>query len=203
MVMALAKGMCYINDLPDELFAMILDLVPIKNVFADMRVSKRWEAACRYIIRTRQSVVIGDDNCYQRHADRMRAKNWQRDRPSEQLDYIALASESLGPLLMKSLNLMENVTRLCVSGMTTENVCPFIRKFADQLTMLEVDFPISDIGADVFPHLMQLHCQTFDAKTASAFPKLDELLIEPPMQHEDAAAHEAAQSEKNVVFRIS
>ena len=61
--------------------------------------------------------------------------------------------------------------------MSPENICPFILKFADQLTMLEVDFAMSDFGADVvFPHLKQLCCWNFDATKASAFSELTELV---------------------------
>ena len=33
------------DDLPDESFTLILDLVPIRDIFVLMRVSKRWAAA--------------------------------------------------------------------------------------------------------------------------------------------------------------
>ena len=175
--MAQAEGICYINELPDDWFADILDLVAISDVIADMRVSKRWTAACRYIIRTRQSVIIGNDDWYEEIACEMRDWEWHRNRPSGELDNIAVATESLVPLMMKSLIQMENITRLCVCGVSPENISPFIRKFAQQLTMLEVDIAISDVGSDVFPHLKHLKCRNFDAKSAAALPKLAELII--------------------------
>ena len=43
--------------------------------------------------------------------------------------------------------------------------------------MLEIDFSVSLIGADAFPHLTRLQCRHFDASSSAAFPKLAELLI--------------------------
>ena len=50
--MDFAEAHCYMDDLPDEVFTKILNLVPIKQVIRCSIVSKRWDAACRYIIRT-------------------------------------------------------------------------------------------------------------------------------------------------------
>ena len=50
------------DDLPDEIFARILNRVPIKHVVRCSIVSKRWDAACRYLIRTRESLIIGIDS---------------------------------------------------------------------------------------------------------------------------------------------
>ena len=81
--------------------------------------------------------------------------------------------------MMKTLNQMAELTRLYVGmdNVIPVDVSPFIRKFAEQLTMLEIDFAISMIGADVFPHLTRMRCGTFDAKSSAAFPKLAELTI--------------------------
>ena len=181
--MAQAEGTCYINDLADELFAMILDLVPITDVFVDMRVSKRWEYECRQAVRTRQSLTIG--GAYIRTIrcidyDKMRGWDWHKDPPSQTLDKIIVAHETLVPM-MESLKRMTSVKRLCVSKISYQNVREFIRRLADQLTMLGVDFAIGNIAADiVFPHLTHLHCRHFGAETASAFPKLAELMIKDP-----------------------
>ena len=179
MVMALLQPewVRRMDDLPDESFALILDLVPIREIFVLMRVSKRWAAACRFIVRTRQSLSIGIDDWYEENASEMRGWDWHRDRPSEPLDKITVANESLVPAMMKSVNQMENIRRLCVYDIDTEVTSPFVRKFADQLTLLEVDFAISDVGSDVFLHLTHLKCSLFKAKTAAAFPKLTELVI--------------------------
>ena len=67
--MAQSEGTCYINKLPNELLAKILDLVPIENVFADMRVSKRWEDVCRDAVRTRTLLIIGNDIRFIRYAE--------------------------------------------------------------------------------------------------------------------------------------
>ena len=73
--------------------------------------------------------------------------------------------------------------QLWVSTISPHNVRWFIRNLADPLTLLDVDFAMCDIGADiVFPHLTHLHCQLFDAETASAFPRLTELFIEDTME---------------------
>ena len=161
------------DDLPDESFTLILDLVPIREIFVLMRVSKRWAAACRFVVRTRQSLSIGSD-WYEENARGMR--DWHRDRPSKPLDNIIPANRSLESAMMKSLNRMENISRLCVYYIGPEAMSPFVRKFADQLTLLEVDFAISKLGADVFPHLTHLKCSLFDAKTSAAFPRLTELV---------------------------
>ena len=107
----------------------------------------------------------------------MRGWDWHRNRPSDPLDKITLVNNSLIPAMMKSLNQMENIRQLCVYGVASEVMSPLVRKFADQLTLLEVSFAISDVGADVFPHLTQLLCRHVDTKTAAAFPKLAELII--------------------------
>ena len=177
MAVGQADGKCYINELPDELLVKILDLVPIENAFADMRVSKRWTAACRYIVRKRESLIIGNDDWYY-YAGDLRGWDWHRNQPSPELDRIFVPEESLVPLMIKSLNQIESVTQLCVSGMSPEYVIPVIRKLAQQLTLLEVNFAMSGIGSDVvFPHLRQLYCWIFDPEKASAFPNLAELLI--------------------------
>ena len=68
---------------------------------------------------------------------------------------------------------MENVTQLCISEISSQNVRPFVRKLSGQLTLLGVDFAIANIAADiVFLHLTHLHCKSFDVDTVSAFPKL-------------------------------
>ena len=180
--MAESDALCYINELPDE-FAKILDLVPIKHVFADMRVSKRWEDVCRQAVRTRKSLIIGDDIRFRQYANPGNMRGSDRDKPSDPLDKIIGANESLVPMMLKSLKQMQKVKQFIVSQISLLNVREFICKFADQLTLLEVKFAISDTGADVFPHLTHLHCWNFNAQTASAFPELEELLIEELMHH--------------------
>ena len=175
--MASFKGMRSMDDLPDEWFANILHLVSISDVIADMRVSKRWAAACRYIIRKRESLIIGNEDWYEENAEKMRGWDWHKNRPSEKLDSITVANQSLVPAMMKSLSQMENITRLCVSSIGLRGISPSIQKFAQQLTMLEVDFAINVTGSNVFPHLKQLSCWHFYADTAAAFPKLTELVI--------------------------
>ena len=172
------------DDLPDESFALILDLVPIRDIFVLMRVSKRWAAACRFIVRTRQSLIIGNYDrfhWYPNVYNEMRGLGWYRNRPTEPLDNVNPANKSFDADMMKSLNQMENITRLCVYGSPRlRGISPFIDMFADQLTLLEVDFAISDVGSDVFPHLTHLKCRNFDAETAFAFPKLTDLVIHDP-----------------------
>ena len=167
----------HMDDLPDEWFAQILDLVPIRDIFVLMRVSKRWAAACRFIVRTRQSLIIGNDDLCRYYADygHLRGWDWHRDQPL-QLDNITVINRLRMPAMMKSLEQMENITQLCVyiSGL---NIRPFIQKFADQLTILKVDFAISVVGSVVFPHLTHLYCYTFNPKSSAAFPKLAELVI--------------------------
>ena len=160
------------NDLPDEIFARILNLVPINQVIRCSIVSKRWDAACRYLIRTRESLIIGIEYS---HGD---AEKWDRDGPSQQLDGIRLADDSLVSAMMKTLNQLAELTRLCVntSVISKTVVIPIIRKFADQLTMMEIDFAVSIISADVFPHLTRLRCGIFDGNVSAAFPKLAELV---------------------------
>ena len=189
------------DNLPDEWFTQILDLVPIRDIFVLMRVSKRWAAACRFVVRTRQSLVIrnyglfgwlhnvfciknfiGDHSWYRSYVDagKMRGWDWHRHRPSEPLDSVIFAKGSLESDMMKRLNQIENITRLCVCDTSLKGIRPFVQKFAHQLTMLEVPFAISDVGSDVFPHLTQLHCRNFNAETAAAFPKLTELVLPYP-----------------------
>ena len=177
--MAQAEGECYINELLDELFLKIMDLVPITDVFVDMRVSKRWEDVCRQAVGTRKSLIIGDVFRFKKYDDPvvMQAWKWRKNQPSQQLDTIIGAHDSLVPM-MKSVEQMKNVKRLCVSEISSQNVREFIRKLAGKLTFLAVDFAISDISAyTVFPRLTHLYCRHFDAEAASAFPKLAELLI--------------------------
>ena len=173
--MALSKGMRHIDDLPDEVFTQILDLVPLKQVIRCATVSKRWNAACRYIIRTRESLVIGDYGSYDSAEDK---RCWDREGLSQQMDGITLDDASLVSAMMKTLNQMMELKRLYVEkyGISPEDVIPFIRKFPDQLTMLAIDFPVSMIGADSFPHLTRLRCREFDANSSAAFPKLAHLI---------------------------
>ena len=49
---------------------------------------------------------------------------------------------------------------------------------AEQLTMLEIDFAISKIGAESFPHLTRLRCGIFNENSSAAFPKLAELIVD-------------------------
>ena len=171
-----SKSMDHISDLPDEIFARILNLVPIKQVIRCSVVSKRWDAACKYIIRTRQSLIIGRDSFS--HQEEMRGWNWNREKPSQRLDRVFSANGSLPSAMMRTLSQMD-LTRLCVitNVVCPAIICPFIRKFAKQLTMMEIGFSVSLIGADVFPHLTRLQCRRFDANSSAAFPKLAELLI--------------------------
>ena len=173
--------MCFINELLDELFAKILNRVPIKHIFVLMRVSKRWEVVCRQAVRTRKSLTIGEF-IWSCQDDPILVSHKYRPSP---LDNISVADESLVPLMMKSLNQIKNVKQLCVAKINPQNVSGLICKLAGQLTLLEVDFAIGDVGADVFPHLTHLYCWNFDAKRASAFPKLAELFIEESMRLSD------------------
>ena len=165
-----------IDDLPDEIFALILNLVPIEQVVRCATVSKRWDAACRYIVRTRESLAIGYDDWYDELTGKL---DW--DRPSLQMDGIPFIKQNrqLIAAMMKTFNQMEELRRLCIDtyAVTPADTSPFIRKFADQLTMLEIDFKVSKIGADAFPHLTRLKCRRFDANSAAAFPKLAELVV--------------------------
>ena len=182
----------HIDDLPDEVFAKILNLVPIKQVVRCAVISKRWNAASAYVIRTRESLSIGSDffkpplmvrgvDAYQLYEDTMREWGWFRERPSRLMDGIRPADMSLVSAMMNSLNRMEELTRLHVAirdaGPIDICISPFIRKFAEQLTMLEVDFAVSMTGADSFPHLTRLRCRVFDANSSATFPKLAELII--------------------------
>ena len=172
-----SKSMDYIADLPDKVFAKILNLLPIKQVIRCSIVSKRWDAACRYIIRTRQSLVIGKDPRFE--DDEMRWLDWNWEWPSERLDRIFPTNKWLVSAMMRSMNQMEDLTRLCVRKRSVRlaDIRSLIRKFADQLTMLEIDFAVSLIGAHVFPHLIRLQCHEFDLSSSAALPKLAELRL--------------------------
>ena len=140
------------DNLPDESFALILDLVPIRDILVLMQVSKRWTAACRYIKRTRRSPIIGNYGLldwYPNVDNEMRGWNWHRIGPSEPLDSITVANESLESEMMKSLNRI--ILHDCVCDTSLKGIRPFVQKLAHQLTMLEIPFAISDVGADVFP----------------------------------------------------
>ena len=180
--------MDHIGDLPDEVFAKILNLLPIQHVIRCAIVSKRWDAACRYIIRTRQSLVIDYDDQKRQQPQRMES-DWHRERPSLHIDVITLADKSLVSAMMKSLNMMAEIRRLCVETRYALPmdflIIPFIRKLADQLTMLEIDFAISLIGADAFPHLTRLRCGGFDPNPSAAFPKLAELIVVAPINDKE------------------
>ena len=168
------------DDLPDEIFAKILILVPFKQVMRCATVSKRWDAACRYLIRTRESLIIGHDS-YPDEYGIARAWGWHQKRSSLQLSSFSRFPKPLASAMMRTLNQMEDLTQLCFidvfHDVSPEDISPFVRKFTDQLTMLEIDFAVSMIGADVFPHLIRLRCRYFDAKSSAAFPKLAELII--------------------------
>ena len=172
------------HHLPDELFAKILDLVPIQNVFADMRVSKRWEDVCRQAVRTRKSLILGDRISFCQYANPRKLRGWHRNRhrPSQQLDNITVKDEWLVFLMMKSLNQMENVKQFCSTEFHRQYVVPLIHKLANKLTLLEMESSISEIG--IFPQLTHQHCWDFDPETTFAFPKLEELLIVEPTPHE-------------------
>ena len=173
----------HIDDLPDEIFAWILNLVPIEQVIRCAIVSKRWDAACRFIIRTRESLIIENGSGCLHDASKERGWVWNRERPSQQMDGITLVDNLLISAMMISLNQMTELRRLCFETCDVSPadiipfISPFIRKFADQLTMLEVDFEVSMIGADAFPHLTRLQCRHFDANSSAAFPKLAELIV--------------------------
>ena len=100
-------------------------------------------------------------------------------RSSLQKGVITLADMSLVSAMMMSLNQMVGIRRLVIETRDANplDIIPFIRKFAEQLTMLEIDFAISMIGADAFPHLTRLRCRLFDAASSAAFPKLAELIV--------------------------
>ena len=76
------------DDLPDKILVRILNLVPIKQVIRCSIVSKRWDAACRFIIRTRQSLIIKYDDEYRYPWSK---QGWDRERGSGRLDVITLA----------------------------------------------------------------------------------------------------------------
>ena len=191
-----SDGDCLMDELPDEIFAKILNLLPIKHVLLCFTVSRRWDAACRYIVRTRESLIIGSDDWYRKNVFGPNAiggpdvlqKNYYHpkrhtwglhpERPSQRLDGITLADGSLVSEMMKSLNQIVELKRLCVETSTDPpsessyltvfegpaSISTFIRKFAEQLTMLEIDFAVSMIGADAFPHLTRLRCRLLGAR---------------------------------------
>ena len=192
----------HMDDLPDEILTHILNLLPIKQVMRCAIVAKRWQDACRRIIRTRGSLsvwnsvsarpaspddgppMLTDRNSYRPADDTMREWGWFRERPSRLMDGITLphkSHKSLVSAMTKCLNRMEKMRRLCV-----ETRDPYqrdimniimVRKFAEQLTLLEVCSGISMLGADAFPHLTRLLCDVFDPKPSASFPKLAELII--------------------------
>ena len=92
--------MDHISDLPDEIFARILNLVPIKQVIRCSIVSKRWDAACRYIIRTRESLSIGYADWYPLRDGLTEELNWVWKRPSHEMDSIMLRSNRLISAMM-------------------------------------------------------------------------------------------------------
>ena len=178
-----ANDSCPMHDLPDEVFAPILDMCDIRQLFDCMSVSKRWQAGCGYVIRLRELLIIGHEEWYVKKNDQMRGWNWHRERPSERLDSIPLVDDPLMPVMLKSLNRMENLTRLCLAGISPVHAIPFIRQLADKLTMLSMDLNIGEVGPILFPRLTQLHCRVSDAEMAwdsSTFPKLEELVIDEP-----------------------
>ena len=171
MEVAAADAHCHMDDLPDEVFAKILNLAPIMHVIRCATVSKRWDAACRYLIRTRESLVIGYDEWYDGLTGQ---SDWDRKQPSHRMDGIILNNKSLISETMIGLNQMVELKRLRV---LPRGLSPFIGKFAEQLTMLEMGFAVSMISAVVFPHLTRLRCRHFDAHSAATFIKLAELSI--------------------------
>ena len=176
-----AKDSCPMDDLPDEVFAPILDMCEIRQLFVLMSVSKRWQAGCGYVIRSRESLIIGRENWYHEEDEKMRGWDWHRERPSERLDRVPLVADALMPVMLKSLNRSENLKRLCLAGISPAHAIPFILQLADKLTMLSMDLNISEISAIMFPRLTQLHCLRFDAERAgdlASFPKLAELVID-------------------------
>ena len=92
---------------------------------------------------------------------------------SVRLDSLPLVTKPLMPVI---LNRMKSLKRLCLTDIGAVHAIPFIRQFADQLTMLDTNIRVSDLGSISFPNLTQLHCQKFDATEAAAFPFPSSLL---------------------------
>ena len=166
----------HIDDLPDEVFAKILNLVPIKQVVRCAVISKRWNAASAYVIRTRESLSIGYNNMRPPE----RSTSWQ-------MHDVTLKSNRLVSAMMIRLNQMVELKRLrvAVRAISLTDITPLIRKFSDQLTILEIDFAVSMIGADVFPHLTRLRCDLFDPNSSAVFPKLAELVVDRLRDHKN------------------
>ena len=177
-----SAGHCHMDDLPDEIFARILNLITINQVIRCSIVSKRWDAACRYLIRTRESVIIASDSNHQRNEWWKGDGHWEE--LSQRTDDIILADKSLMSKMISSLNQMVELRRLRVEmhNVNPMDISPFVRKFADQLMMLEVDFALILIGSDVtFPHLTRLRCRSIEVRSqlsSAAFPKLAELFVD-------------------------
>ena len=96
------------DDLPDEVFAKIMNLVFIKQVIRCAIVSKRWDPAWRFIIRTRESLLIGYDN-------KKRQAKWIQDRlTSDHMDDVTLNGNQLVSEKMNSLNQMKDLKRMFV-----------------------------------------------------------------------------------------
>ena len=177
VVPAAAEAHCHMDDLPDEIFTQILNLLPIRHVIRCATVSERWYAACRYNIRTRESLVIGDDSEHQHDSNKKR--QWRR-RLSQQMDGITLKDMRLISDMLTCVNQMEELMQLRVTTCGTplaDFSRFFVWKFAEQLTLLEIDFPVRMVGAHTFPHLTRLRCRLFDANRYAAFPMLAELFV--------------------------
>ena len=50
-----------IDALPDEILAHILNFCDIRQVCLSMSVSKKWQAAARYAIRMRKTIILCQD----------------------------------------------------------------------------------------------------------------------------------------------
>ena len=176
------KGSRSWDMLPGEIVAHILTHCHIRQVFISMSVSRKWEAACRYVIRTRECLIMNDCRWSHDHTAAVRMTGWERNHPHDPRDRITMSIDSLIPAMLISLIQMQNLKRLCVCWMREDYISPLIRKNKNSLTILDIDFGIRDISrSHAFPCLAQLRCHHFDPVSASRFPNLTDLVIDAPV----------------------
>lgn len=149
------------ENLPNEWLEQILSFLPIADVFISMMVSRKWEAAARYVVRNRDMLVVSSP-CYE----------WGTP-PVAPMDTIA-AKKDIDDV-MRSLLQMNSLKRLdFYCDRQSCNIVSLVLQNASSLRSLyfPADLPTKAGAVVRFPFLKQLFCHHIGKEQVAACSRL-------------------------------
>lgn len=164
------------DNIPEEMLVHVLDFLSTQMVFTLMRVSHKWESACRYVILKRKNLILfSSDVVTWDELDEFRAHCGGRDFAIDLNGW----DEERGNKLVVSLKQMKRLVHF-VGIPSPAFLISISREIITKNSHSLVELwgsKLPDNGSVTYPRMREIACAIFHASSARLCPGLEKLFV--------------------------